>query len=68
LRSAARHAGSAFITPGHPRQNGYIESVHNRFRDECLNREWFQSGAKAAQEIEDWRQQYNTQRPHSSLG
>lgn len=63
-----QHVGPAFILPGRPWQNGFIESFHSRFRDECLNREWFQSGTEAAQVIEAWRQQYNTQRPHSSLG
>jgi putative transposase len=63
-----QQVGPAFITPGRPWQNGYIESFHSRFRDECLNREWFHSGAEAAHVIEAWRQQYNTQRPHSSLG
>jgi transposase InsO family protein len=63
-----QQVGPTFIAPGRPWQNGYIESFHSRFRDECLNREWFQSGAEAAQVIEAWRQQYNTQRPHSSLG
>lgn len=60
--------GPSFIEPGHPWQNGYIESFHARFRDECLNREWFQTGAEAALVIEQWRQHYNTERPHSSLG
>jgi putative transposase len=64
----SRQVGPSFIAPGHPWQNGYIESFHSRFRDECLNREWFQSGAEAAYVIERWRQQYNTERPHSSLG
>ncbi len=63
-----QQVGPAFIPPGQPWQNGYIESFHSRFRDECLNREWFQSGTEAAQVIEAWRQQYNTERPHSSLG
>jgi len=60
--------GPAFIAPGRPWQNGYIESFHSRLRDECLNREWFHSGTEAAVVIERWRQQYNTARPHSSLG
>lgn len=63
-----QHIGPAFIAPGRPWQNGYIESFHSRFRDECLNREWFHSGTEAAHVIECWRQQYNTERPHSSLG
>lgn len=61
-------AGPAFIPPGQPWQNGFIESFHDKFRDECLNREWFPSLAEARVVIEKWRQQYNTRRPHSALG
>ena len=60
--------GPSFIPPGHPWQNGFIESFHSHFRDECLNREWFRSEAEAAVIIEQWRRQYNTCRPHSALG
>lgn len=63
-----RTVGPAFILPGRPWQNGYVESFHARFRDECLNREWFFSTQEAEIVIEQWRQQYNTQRPHSGLG
>jgi putative transposase len=48
--------------------NGFIESFHGKFRDECLNREWFTTGHEAAIVIEHWRKDYNTQRPHSALG
>jgi putative transposase len=58
----------AFIPPGQPWKNGFIESFHDKFRDECLQREWFQSLAEAQVVIERWRQRYNTQRPHSALG
>ena len=51
-----------------PWQNGYIESFNSRFRDECLNREWLLNLREARVVIEDWRQQYNTERPHSRLG
>jgi putative transposase len=64
----AHQAGPAFIEPGHPWQNGFIESYHDKLRDECLNREWFESLAEARVVIEKWRRQYNTRRPHSSLG
>lgn len=64
----AQAVGPSFIPPGRPWQNGYIESFHDKFRDECLNREWFRSQPEAAVVIEQWRQQYNTQRPHSALG
>jgi putative transposase len=57
-----------FIEPGKPTQNGLIESFNGRFRDECLNQEWFSSLKEARQLIEDWRVSYNTKRPHSSLG
>lgn len=60
--------GPSFIEPGHPWQNGFVESFHSRFRDECLNREWFPSRQEAEVVIEQWRQYYNTQRPHSALG
>jgi putative transposase len=58
----------AFIEPGKPQQNGYQESFHARLRDECLNQHWFTSLADAREKIEAWRVDYNTQRPHSSLG
>jgi putative transposase len=56
-----------FIEPGKPTQNGYLESFNGKFRDECLNVHWFRSLADARQIIEDWRQSYNTERPHSAL-
>jgi putative transposase len=61
------HIGPDFIPPGQPWKNGFIESFHDKFRDECLQREWFQSLAEAQVVIEAWRLHYNTQRPHSSL-
>jgi len=60
--------GPAFIPPGQPWKNGFIESFHDKFRDECLQREWFQSLLEAQTVIEAWRVHYNTQRHHSSLG
>ena len=57
-----------YIEPGSPWQNGYIESFHSRFRDECLNREWLLNLRETRVVIEDWRQHYNTERPHSRLG
>jgi len=56
-----------FIRPGKPVQNGFIESFNGRLRDECLNLEVFFDLADARQKIERWRQDYNTNRPHSSL-
>jgi hypothetical protein len=55
------------IQPGRPMQNGHVESFNGRFRDECLNANWFVNLADARQKIESWRQQYNADRPHSSL-
>jgi putative transposase len=56
-----------YIQPGKPVQNSYIESFHGRFRDECLNANWFENLADARKKIEAWRLDYNQQRPHSSL-
>jgi putative transposase len=56
-----------FIRPGKPIDNAYIESFNGRFRDECLNTNWFISLKHARDIIEDWRQDYNEVRPHSSL-
>ena len=58
----------AFIRPGKPNENAYIESFNGKFRDECLNEHWFVSMAHARQVIEAWRIEYNTERTHSSLG
>ena len=57
-----------FIEPGKPTQNGYVESFNGHFRDECLNEHWFTTLDEARGLIEAWRQDYNTVRPHSSLG
>ena len=57
-----------FIEPGTPTQNAYIESFNGKFRDECLNTNYFLSLADARAKIEAWRIAYNTERPHSSLG
>ena len=47
------------IDPGKPWQNGVDESFNGKFRDECLNMEWFRSRAEAKVIIESWRKQYN---------
>ena len=57
-----------FITPGSPWENGYIESFNGRLRDEFLNGEIFYTLREAQVLIEKWRKDYNTIRPHSSLG
>jgi len=56
-----------FIQPGKPAQNAFAESFNGRLRDECLNANWFTSLSDARRKIEDWRQDYNQERPHSSL-
>jgi putative transposase len=53
---------------GSPTQNAYIESFNGKFRDECLNEQWFESLAQARQEIARWRRDYNEVRPHSAIG
>jgi putative transposase len=57
-----------FIEPGKPVQNAFIESFNGKFRDECLNQNWFENLEDARRIIEAWRVDYNTVRPHSSLG
>ena len=56
-----------FISPGKPVENCYIESFNGKFRDECLNMHWFMDLQYAKKIIEEWRIDYNTERPHSSL-
>jgi putative transposase len=56
-----------FIQPGKPVQNAYVESFNGKLRDECLNENVFIDLLDAKRKIEDWRQDYNTSRPHSSL-
>ena len=58
----------SFIRTGKPNENAYIESFNGKFRDECLNEHWFLTMAHARRIIETWRIEYNTERPHSSLG
>jgi putative transposase len=58
----------SFIRPGKPNENAYIESFNGKFRDECLNGHWFVTMDQARRIIEGWRIEYNTERPHSSLG
>lgn len=62
------NVGPAFIKPGSPWQNGFVESFNGKLRDECLNREWFITRQEAKVLIEKWRQFYNNERPHSALG
>src|SRR5512138_2235472 len=63
----ARGVKIDFIQPGKPVQNCFVESFNGTFRDDCLNLHWFTSLAAAKVQIECWRREYNTERPHSSL-
>ena len=63
-----QNVGPAYIKPGSPWQNGFVESFNGKLRDECLNREWFVTRQEAKILIEKWRQFYNNERPHSALG
>lgn len=57
-----------YIQPGKPMQNGFVESFNGSFRDECLNETLFSSLAEARSQIRTWKEDYNRNRPHSSLG
>ena len=57
----------AFIQPGKPTQNAFVESLNGKFRNECLNQHWFRTLAEAKYEIGKWREHYKHVRPHSSL-
>lgn len=62
------NVGTLYIEPGSPWENGYIESFNGKLRDELLNGEIFDTLHEAQVLIERWRREYNTVRPHSSLG
>jgi putative transposase len=70
LRDWCRFSGSgtAYIEPGSPWENPFIESFNGKLRDELLNVEAFESLLEAQVLAEDFRIEYNTYRPHSSLG
>jgi putative transposase len=57
-----------FIEPGSPWENSFVESFNGRFRDECLDEELFWSRGEAQVVVDWWRNVYNHERPHSSLG
>ena len=65
---AEQQIKTIYIEPGSPWQNGFVESFHGRFRDECLNREQLWTLTEARVVVGDFRQQYNQVRPHSRLG
>jgi transposase InsO family protein len=62
------HIQTIYIEPASPWQNGFVESFHGRFRDECLNREELWTLTEARVVVSDYRRQYNELRPHSRLG
>jgi len=70
LREWLRNLGvkTLFIEPGSPWENGYIESFNGKLRDGLLNGELFDTVMEARILTERWRKEYNTIRPHSSLG
>ena len=57
-----------FSRPGKPTDNAFIESLNGKFRAECLNAHWFLSLDDARRKMEDWRRDYNEERPHSAIG
>jgi len=63
-----RPVGTLYVDPGAPWENGYAESFHARLRDEFLNAESFANLREAKALGDDWRREYNHERPHSSLG
>jgi putative transposase len=64
----ASGSGTLYVAPGSPWQNGYVESFHGRLRDEFLELEEFETVAQAQALADLWKEDYNRQRPHSSLG
>jgi putative transposase len=62
-----KRIGIRHIQPGKPVQNAHIESFNGKLRDECLNMNWFLHLGDARQKIEQWRDHYNRERPHSAL-
>jgi putative transposase len=59
---------SVHIEPGKPVQNPHVESFHGRLREEYLNASWFGNLWEARAKIGAWKEEYNEERPHSSLG
>jgi putative transposase len=66
--SDREQVGWHYIAPGKPVQNAFVESFNGRLRDELLNETLFGSLPHARAVLESWRRDYNTERPHSSLG
>ena len=57
-----------FSRPGKPTDNPFVESFNGKFREECLNQNWFLSLSDAQEQIDTWRRDYNYERPHRALG
>ena len=57
-----------FSRHGEPTYNAFIEAFNGRFRQECLNENWFLSLENAVEKVESWRRHCNCERPHSALG
>lgn len=57
-----------FTRPAKPVDNCYVESFHDKFRDECLSIHWFLDLADARRTVTAWQEDYNTVRPHRALG
>ncbi len=57
-----------FVQPGKPTQNAFVESSNGKFREYCLEPNWFVSLEDARSTIDNWRTHYNHVRPHRSLG
>ena len=68
MAGACRGENTLPIEPGSPWENGYNESFNGKLRDELLNLEIFYSLKEVEILTEQWRREYNTIRPHSSLG
>jgi transposase InsO family protein len=68
VRLEGAGSGALYVAPASPWQNGYAESFHGKLRDEFLDREEFESEPQARALGALWREEYNTERPHSSLG
>lgn len=54
--------------PGKPTDNAFIESFNGKVRQECLNQHWFLNLQDAKAKLDSWRDDYNHNRPHSSIG
>ena len=57
-----------FSRPGKPTDNAFIEAFNGRFRQECLNENWFLSLVDAQEKVESWQRHYNGEKPHSAFG